>query len=132
MCAVFGFDADDGDDDFGRHAVLALHRLQGGGVVFPELHAAGDAGFGHEDFAVLKPGLTLGRLGHRIQNRLLDVDGFEQTAQFRFVETVLLGHLFDESVKRVGRRDFGGNRADADQRQQQNREFGFHSHVKVG
>ena len=113
VAAVEGLDAEDGDDDRGRHAAGRLGVRQRRGVALPEVEAAGDASRLDEAVAIGPPRAAAG-IGGRLDgldDRRIGVRLVEQRQQPVRLETVALHHFGDEAAHvvalAVGRRGVG-------------------------
>ena len=83
--AVAGFDADDRDDDLGRHAVFLADSVEQLAIGAIELDAVVDALVADEDRPVILPRLgRFGRTRDRVENALLHLCAGERRQHARF------------------------------------------------
>ena len=103
VCAVGGFNTDDGDDHFRRHAIGVGGTQHGRLVGTPERSTVANALIGDEDSAVLVPGFDLlGRLGDQLDDAIDTVDVGKRAAQVGGIEAMLFIHVVDETLHRRG------------------------------
>ena len=100
--AVEGFDADDGDDVFRRHAGVLVRLLEPRAMLAHELRAFGDALLGHEALAVFVPGRNFFRgLADQLDDLRLRLGLGEQPVDVERLHLVRGGGALDELL------DFG-------------------------
>ncbi len=97
--AVLRLDADDGDDVFGRDAALGRDPFEPVAILFPELHALGNAFFGEKARAIFPPRRDfLGRLADQLDDLRLGLRRTQHLQELGATDLVALRDLIDECL----------------------------------
>ncbi len=96
VAAPVGLDAEDGDDDLRRHAVLRFHLRQLLAMFGEKRAATIDALLGDEDRPVIAPRLGFGRSRHRRDGAIADLRARQDRIDVGRIEAVLARRFADE------------------------------------